>query len=36
MGRTTNLDDLQLILLSTASQRDDGSILPPPAPFGHS
>ena len=28
MARTTNLNDLQLILLSTASQREDGSVLP--------
>jgi DNA-binding transcriptional regulator PaaX len=26
---STKLNDLQLILLSTASQRDDGSVLPP-------
>lgn len=30
MARTTKLNDLQLILLSTAAQRDDGSLLPPP------
>ena len=30
MTRTTNLNDLQLMLLSTASRRDDGSVLPPP------
>jgi len=30
MIRTLRLNDLQLVLLSTASQRDDGSLLPPP------
>lgn len=30
MPRTTKLSDMQLILLSTASQRDDGSLLPLP------
>jgi hypothetical protein len=30
----TKLSDLQLILLSTASQRDDGSLLPPPDSIG--
>jgi hypothetical protein len=30
----TKLTDLQLILLSTASQRDDGSLLPPPDSVG--
>jgi hypothetical protein len=34
MARTTNLNDLQLILLSTASQREDGSVLPPPESLG--
>ncbi len=29
MALTTRLNDLQLILLSTAAQRDDGSLLPP-------
>ena len=28
MSRSPNLNDLQLILLSTAAQRDDGSVLP--------
>ena len=28
MGQTAKLNDLQLILLSTAAQRDDGSVLP--------
>lgn len=30
----TKLNDLQLILLSTASRRDDGSLLPPPDSIG--
>lgn len=30
MSRTPNLNDLQLILLASANQRDDGSILPTP------
>lgn len=30
----TKLTDLQLILLSTASQRDDGNLLPPPDSVG--
>lgn len=30
MSRNPKLNDLQLILLSTAAQRNDGSILPPP------
>jgi hypothetical protein len=30
MARKLNLSDLQLILLSTANHRDDGSVLPPP------
>lgn len=30
MGRSPKLNDLQLILLTTAAQREDGSILPPP------
>lgn len=30
MARATKLNDLQLILLTTASRRDDGSLLPPP------
>lgn len=34
MARTRNLNDLQLILLSTASQREDGSVLPPPESLG--
>lgn len=34
MARSTNLNDLQLILLSTASQREDGSVLPPPETLG--
>ena len=28
------LSDIQLILLTTASQRDDGSLLPPPESLG--
>jgi hypothetical protein len=31
MARTFKLNDIQLILLATAHQRDDGSLLPPPA-----
>ena len=34
MTRTLRLNDLQLVLLSTASQRDDGSLLPPPDSIG--
>jgi len=34
MTQTLRLNDLQLILLSTASQRDDGSLLPPPDSIG--
>jgi len=34
MTRTRRLNDLQLVLLSTASQRDDGSLLPPPDSIG--
>jgi len=34
MTKTLRLNDLQLILLSTASQRDDGSLLPPPDSIG--
>jgi hypothetical protein len=30
MSRTPRLSDLQLILLATGAQRDDGSIYPPP------
>lgn len=31
---TTTLSDMQLIILATASQREDGSILPPPQSLG--
>ena len=31
MARTPKLNDIQLILLATAVQRPDGSLLPPPA-----
>ena len=34
MTRTLLLNDLQLVLLSTASQRDDGRLLPPPDSIG--
>lgn len=34
MARTPKLNDIQLILLTTASQRDDGSLLPPPESIG--
>ena len=34
MARTPKLSDMQLILLATARQRDDGSILPPPDSLG--
>lgn len=34
MIRTLRLNDLQLVLLSTASQRDDCSLLPPPDSIG--
>lgn len=34
MTKTLRLNDLQLVLLSTASQRDDGSLLPPPDSIG--
>lgn len=34
MPRTTRLTDLQLILLATACQRADGSLLPPPERLG--
>lgn len=34
MNKTLRLNDLQLILLSTASQRDDGSLLPPSDSIG--
>ena len=34
MTRTRRLNDLQLVLLSTASQRDDGRLLPPPDSIG--
>ena len=34
MTRTPKLSDMQLILLATACQRDDGSILPPPDSLG--
>jgi Protein of unknown function (DUF3489). len=34
MTQTLRLNDLQLVLLSTASQRDDGSLLPPPDSIG--
>ena len=33
MTKTTRLSDLQLILLSNASQRENGSLLPPPPNF---
>lgn len=32
--RTPKLSDMQLILLATACQRDDGSLLPPPESIG--
>ncbi len=31
---TQKLSDIQLILLATAVQRDDGSVLPPPESLG--
>lgn len=31
---TLRLSDLQLVLLSAAAQRDDGSLLPPPDSIG--
>src|SRR5690606_33273439 len=34
MTQTLRLTDLQLILLSTAALRDDGSLLPPPDSIG--
>ena len=34
MARTPKLSDMQLILLATACQRDDGSIVPLPESFG--
>ena len=34
MARTPKLTDLQLILLTTACQRVDGSLLPPPESIG--
>lgn len=34
MAKALKLNDLQLILLSTASQRDDGNLLPPPDAAG--
>lgn len=34
MTKTPKLNDLQLILLATAVQREDGSILPPPDSLG--
>jgi hypothetical protein len=34
MARSTKLTDIQLILLSTAAQRPDGSLLPPPETLG--
>jgi len=34
MIKSPRLTDLQLILLSTAAQRDDGSLLPPPDSIG--
>ena len=34
MTQTLRLNDLQLILLSTAALRDDGSLLPPPDSIG--
>jgi hypothetical protein len=34
MTRAIKLNDVQLILLSTAAQRADGSLLPPPASLG--
>jgi hypothetical protein len=34
MSRTPKLTDTQLILLATACQRDDGSLLPPPYNIG--
>jgi len=30
MTKSIHLSDLQLVLLSTAAQRDNGSLLPPP------
>jgi hypothetical protein len=34
MTRASKLNDIQLILLSTAAQREDGSLLPPPTSLG--
>jgi hypothetical protein len=34
MARTPKLSDMQLILLATACQRADGSLLPPPESLG--
>jgi hypothetical protein len=34
MTQSAKLNDIQLILLSTAAQREDGSLLPPPASLG--
>jgi len=34
MTRSPKLNDMQLILLTTACQRDDGSLLPPPDSIG--
>ena len=34
MTTTLRLNDLQLVLLSAAAQRDDGSLLPPPDSIG--
>lgn len=34
MKSTVRLTDLQLVLLATAAQRDDGSLLPPPDTLG--
>ena len=34
MKSTVRLTDIQLILLATAAQRDDGSLLPPPETLG--
>lgn len=34
MSRNPKLSDLQLILLTTAAQRDDGNVLPPAESIG--
>ncbi|HWV13143.1 MAG TPA: DUF3489 domain-containing protein [Sphingobium sp.] len=36
MTKTVRLTDIQLVLLSTAAQRDNGSLLPPPDTLGDS